>query len=272
MTDCTIREYSAEDIPALSSLWKRSFGDGERLVAEFFRLLPDMGTALAAVSGANEVLGMASVITGMELISSAKKPPVCGYIYAVAVDESSRGQGLGRALTVAAAKKAVEREAEIICTLPAEASLYGWYEELIGVKCALRRSVRTIDSAPLELSMELSSTEYMLWRENMLRGRTHLHLSNPSLEFQRILCRENGGGFYAAGSGIAAAYRDGDTGVIRELICADAAQRETVAASIGAALGTARVLLYEPDPDGLPYIAADPGSIPEDCLWNLSFD
>lgn len=270
MTEYAIREYASGDVPALTALWRRTFGDGERLLADFFRLLPDMGTGVVA-EGGGELAGAAYALTGMELVSGAPKAPVCGYIYAVAVDERLRGRGLGGALTRAAAEKARERGAEIICTLPAERPLYGWYESLLGLRCALRRRVERIESAALEPGMELSSTEYMLWRENMLAGRRHLRLSQPSLEFERCLCRENGGGFYAAGSGIAAAYRDGDTGLIRELLCADGG-RARVAASVGALLGVRDVVLYSPSAEGEEYIAADPALVPPDCVWNLSFD
>lgn len=269
MTELTIREYRPEDIPALTRLWMDSFGDSEKLISEFFRLLPDMGTGLVAQQD-GKLIGMAYAITGMELLGVEEKPPVCGYIYAVAVDKAHRGLGAGRILSIAAADKAKERGAGIICTLPAEPSLYKWYEEIISVQCALYRRRELVDSAEFEPVMELSSTEYMLWRENMLKDRPHLHLSNPSLEFQRILCREYGGGFYAVGSGIAAAYRDGDMGIIRELICPPQ-DRLALAASIGSALGTEKLSLFEPCEDGDAYIAAS-RPLPSDCLWNLSFD
>ncbi len=41
MTDMIVREYRPEDIPALSALWARVFGDSVALIGDFFRLLPD---------------------------------------------------------------------------------------------------------------------------------------------------------------------------------------------------------------------------------------
>ncbi len=277
MSNFIIREYEGRDIGKLTDLWLRNFDDGEHFVGEFFRLLRDMGTGIVAeING--EIAGAAYVLCGQELIlgsgnpfSNNGKSPVCGYIYGVAVDEEFRHQGIGGALVKAAAVKAREREADVVTLLPAEKSLYGWYEEIIGVKCALYRKKERIKSAPLELYMPLTSTEYMLWRENMLKDRPHLHLSNPSLEFEKILCAENGGGFFAAGCGIGAGYKDGECGIIRELICADESERHIVAASIGAALGVEEVELYSPSEEGEPYIAAD-RDIPKDCIWNLSFD
>lgn len=270
MTDLIIREVRPADLPALSALWKQAFGDSEALIADFFRLLPQMGAGLVALAD-GEAVGAAYALTGMELTGGQAAPKTCGYLYAIAVEEACRSQGLGRALTLAAAEKARARGAELICTLPAEASLYPWYEDILGVKAVLFRSERRIKSEPLLPCRSLDADEYLLRREALLSGRPHLRLSPACLAFQRRLCLEYGGGFYEAGGGLAAAYREGNTGMIRELLCPPGEEPE-LAASIGAALGTDEVLLYTPSREGLPYIAAEPESIPADCVWNLSFD
>ena len=271
MSEFNIREYRTEDIPALSRLWEKTFEDSPALIADFFRLLPDMGTGLAAVQG-GKIVGAAYVIMGMELLCGEKKPAPGGYIYAVAVEESCRGSGLGSALTRAARDEALRRGAAFVCTLPASESLYGWYGELLGVKPALFRRTRRADCGALEPVMPLSVTEYMLWRENILRSQPHLHLSYPALEFQYRLCKAYGGGFFAVGSGICAAYLDGETALIRELLLMDEGEKSSAAASVGAEMGAKDFVLYSPAPEGEPYIAALPGDIPADCVWNLSFD
>ena len=271
MSEFIIREYRTEDIPALSLLWEKTFADSPALIADFFRLLPDMGTGLAAVQN-GEIVGAAYVIMGMELLCGEKEPAPGGYIYAVAVEESCRGSGLGSALTQAARDEALRRGAAFVCTLPASESLYGWYGELLGVKPALFRRTRRADCGALEPVMPLSVTEYMLWRENILRSQPHLHLSYPALEFQYRLCKAYGGGFFAVGSGICAAYLDGETALIRELLLMDEGEKDSAAASVGAEMGAKDFVLYSPAPEGEPYIAALPGDIPADCVWNLSFD
>ena len=271
MTDATVREYVPADIPALTALWKKTFGDSEELIGDFFRLLPDMGTAVAAEKD-GKIVGGAYVLTGMELRGRPGKAPVCGYIYAVAVEEKYRHGGIGRELVEAAAEKAREREAAFVCTLPAEESLYKWYEDILGVKKALSCETRTVSPAPEEPCMKLTSSEYMLWRETMLRDRVRLHLSNTSLEFTRLLCEAYGGGLYACGSGICAAYLDGDACVIRELISMNSGECDRIAASVAAGLGAKRCEYRLPAADGTPYIAAEPGFVPADCVWNLSFD
>ncbi|MGI5976322.1 MAG: GNAT family N-acetyltransferase [Candidatus Limivicinus sp.] len=270
MSDFSIREYRKEDIPQLSALWINVFGDSEEFVNEFFSALPDIGGGLAALEG-DKIIGAAYVLTGQELASQSGGAPVLGYIYGVAVDESFRGKGVGSELVKRAAELGRKREAKIICTLPASDELYGWYEKLIGLKPVLWRERQTIKSEKLEESMPLSSTEYMLWREGMLKGKNHVRLSNFSLEFEKKLLSCYGGGYYATESGVAAAYVEDGKTVIVELVCMDRAAVRQSAASVGAILGTDEVTLLLPSEKGEKYIAAD-GELPKDCVWNLTFD
>lgn len=270
MPDFILREYRAGDIPALSRLWKTAFEDSDALIADFFRLLPEMGTGLVAVLE-NRIAGAAYVITGMELINGEGRPVPCGYLYAVATGESCRGLGIGSALSRAAGEEARRRGAAFLCTLPASESLYGWYRELLGVEPALSRAAFPAACTPGEPVIPISAADYGQRREALLKGIPHLRLSPPALGFQQRLCAAYGGGFYAVGRGICAAYREGETAVVRELLGKE--EDETAsAASVGAALGAETFVLYRPAKAGEPYLAAPPGLIPPNCVWNLSFD
>ena len=97
MTDCTLREYTPADVPALSMLWREVFGDPLRMTAELFALLPDMGSCVVAERD-GRLLGAATVLNGFELVTRQKKRPVVGYLYAVMAKESARGRGIGTAL------------------------------------------------------------------------------------------------------------------------------------------------------------------------------
>ncbi len=271
MTDFIIREYRREDIPALSLLWKKTFNDSDELIADFFRILPDMGTGLAAIMD-EKIVGAAYVITGMELTDGESASATAGYIYAVAVDEDCRGLGMGSALTRSAGEAGHRLGADFICTLPASESLYGWYRELLGVEPALYRRILKAECAPVKPAMPLRVTEYMLRRERLLSGKPHLRLSYPALAFQHRLCSAYGGGFFAVDGGICAAYMEDGTAVIRELLITDEHEITSAAASVGAAMSAKNFVLYSPAAAGEPYMAAQPGAIPPDCVWNLSFD
>lgn len=272
MTEPVIRPICPTDIPGLTALWVRVFGDGEALVREFFRLLPEMGCGVAAVRG-KEIAGAAYAVTGLELVEPGKSSRRCGYIYAVAVAEGYRRLGLGRALTLAAAELAKEQGAEVLCTLPAESSLYPWYENILGTKFALYRTFSSITAQDGLAVRAVGAEEYGQRREALLAERPHLRLSPSALAFQRELCLAYGGGFFLVQNAMAAAYREGETAVIRELLCPQGQDPEASAAAVGAFLSVPEaVLCRAAGTEGVPYIAAPPGSVPSDCVWNLSFD
>ena len=265
-----IRHYRKDDIPAMRSLWRTVFHDRETYLDAFFALLPDIGGAAVAEDGDGALLGAAYALTGYELLADGKSPHL-GYVYAVAVDEAARGRGLGTALTEKAAEICREREAVIVATLPAEAGLYPWYEKRIGTAHLLRRELRHVEARESLEIMRLTSTEYMLWRENLLRGRPHVHLSHPMLEAQRALCEAYDGGLYASSDGIFAAYRDGGTLVVREVLCAQGDPAET-AASAAARLGCREaVFAVACRTGGERYIASDT-PLPAGTVWNLTLD
>lgn len=271
MSDAVIREYRGGDIPEMSALWQAVFGDSEGLVNYFLQLLPDMGTA--AVAEINGVIaGAAYAVTGMELVSADGKAQTCGYIYAVAVAPEFRGSGIGRALTERSAELARDRGAEIICTLPAEESLYAWYKTIIGTECALHRQRFETEAADIVPVYSLSTPEYGQRREALLSDRCYMRPLHTTLEFQCRFCEELGGGLYACGGGICAAYIEDGAAVIKELIAPIGTDAASIAASIGTKLGTERAVYYLPAPDGEPYLAAEPGSVPADCVWNITFD
>ena len=271
MSEAIIRPYAPGDIAGLKSLWRRVFHDPDSLIDSFFERLPDMGTVLAAFLD-GRLAGMAGLIVGLELAGVGPARPMCGYIYAVAVEEDCRGRGIGERLVRAAAAEAERRGARIICTLPAEESLYGWYEKLLGLKCVLRRERFQTTAAARSPVMALSATEYTLWRESMLRDRVRLRPSDYTMDFVRRFFETLGGGLFACSNGICAAYAEEGRAIIRELLAPDREERELIAASVAAYLGCTDAEWYMPSRRGEAYIAAAPGSVPQDCVWDLSLD
>ncbi len=261
-----IREIRLEDRAALVALWHQVFGDPVSFVEEFFRILPEIGSGVAAVENGVPV-GAAYMITALELCEG-ERCRRCGYLYAVAVDPAARGRGLGGKLSQAAAELGRERGAELICTLPAEPGLYPWYEKLLGVRCALCRQRQVLESRPGPAPQPLGAAEYARRREALLCGRPHLRLSEAAMRLEEANCRAFGGFLCAVGDGIAAVYLDGDTAEIRELLGASEAE----AAALGAALGAKRVRLWTPAASGEPYLAFAPADLPENTVWNLAFD
>lgn len=271
MTEPLIREYSLTDIPALSRLWMKTFGDSEEFVNGFFRLLPDMGSCVV-IECSGEIIAEASVITGLELADPSGISKVCGYIYALAVDKRFRSRGFGAMLCEAAADLAQKRGAQIVCTFPASKSLYKFYNKTLGFTCALYRSSVELAASDTETVMRLSATEYAMYRESMLRGKTYLRPSFFTMSFLEFLCSSSGGGLFASLSGICTATVENNVCVVHEIIAPDQCARHASVASVAGFLGCSKAQYYLPSSVGEPFISAVPGSVPSDAVWNLAFE
>ena len=268
--DVELREYSGGDIPALCALWEAVFGDKPELIQDFFRLLPDMGLcAVAELDG--KIAGMASVLTALELVTPGGDSARCGYVYAVATEPSFRGRGIGAALTEKVCELAKAAGTSILCTLPAEDSLYPWYEKIMGVRCALyRQSFETAPAESLQVR-RLKASEYLKRREELLADKSHLRAAPAIIEFAERFYSVYGGGLFLSGDGLCAAYGDAKCLYIKELISPDG-RNEPAAAALGAFLGADRIVYSLPSESGDKYISALPDALPSDCVWNLSFD
>lgn len=265
MAEPIIRPVREEDAGALTALWHRVFGDPEELSRDFLAHLPSLGGGVCAEED-GVLLGAAYAVTdyflGEERIA---------YLYAVAVLPEARGRGLGRALSREAAALGRRLGAGMVCTLPAEPGLYPWYERAIGLRCALRRRQEEIESRPGPAPRPLSPEEYGARRERLLAGKAHVRPGAAVLRQEQFNCRVCGGDLYAVGKGIAAAYVEDGIAILRELLCPEGEDRRALAAALGAALGAEKALLYTPDPEGAPYMAAD-RPLPADCSWGLALD
>ena len=199
-----IREYSFLDVEELIELWHETFSDDKSLIKHFFELLPNMGRGYVAVAG-TRLLGMVFVLNFMA--GGCKY----GYIYALAVKEQYRGKGIG-SLLMSHCGKIYPR----LCTLPAESSLYAWYEERLGMKYRTRCRYDKFLPEDYEGTIRaISHTEYAA-----RRGEFALETKHPMewYEFQRELCRSYGGGMFAYGRSIACGYVENNVLVIIECL------------------------------------------------------
>ena len=252
LQDVRIRRADARDTDALTSLWSAVFGDPEELAASFLSLLPEMGSGCVAECG-GRILGAAYLIHGYHLLCPGEAPLRCGYLYAVAVDGAFRGHGLGSALSRGAAAFGREAGAEQLFTLPAEDSLYAWYEDILSLRFRCTRTVYRCDALPAAGS--LSAAEYLRQREEILRDRPHAVPEPAVMEFQRRLCETCGGGLYASDNLLFCAYRDGQEWFLPELL-----PREGAAPLPPAFRPVTR-----------PYLCSD-AAIPDGLVWNLTLD
>ena len=249
MADVIIRQVRRSDAEALAALWHRVFEDPPELSRGFLEQLPELGGGVCA----------------------EEKGELLGAAYAVAVAPEARGRGLGQALSRRAAELGRSLGAGIVCTSPAQQSLFPWYERCIGVRPALRRREERVESRPGAIPASLSPEEYGQRREALLAGRPHVRPGPAALRREKFNCRVCGGDLLAVGEGIAAVYAEEGLTLIRELLAPAGEDRLALAAALGAALGTQEALLLSPSAEGEPCLAAD-GPLPPDCVWGLIMD
>ena len=271
MREYFIREYRPEDRAALTALWRQVFGDPEEVIAAFFDALPGMGIGAVAEAEGRPV-GAAYVLDALTLVDAQGLERRCGYLYAVAVDPEHRHQGLGAKLSREAAALSQARGTEFICTLPAEPSLYAWYEEILGLGCALHRKQHAVTARPGWPAERLCPEDYLARREVLLAGVPHLRPAPAVMDFAGQFYALFGGGLYACGGGLCAVYVDDGRALIRELIAPAGVAAADVAAALCAALGCREGQYCLPAAEGEPYLSAPAGVLPPDCVWNLSFD
>lgn len=265
MSKLLLRRVRPGDAPELAALWSRVFGDAEELPLRFLALLPELGGGVCAEEDGT-LVGAAYAVTDLSLGDSR-----AAYLYAVAVLPEARGRGLGGRLSREAAALGRELGADFLCTLPAEPGLYPWYERLLGLRCALYRREELIPSRPGSAVLPLSPEDYGTRRELLLADTPHLRPGSAVLRYEKENCRFSGGDLFSVGEGLAAAFREGERTLIRELLAPEGCDRAALAASVGAALGTAEALLLSPAPEGEPYLAAD-CPLPPDLVWNLTME
>ena len=265
MTEPIIRQVRAEDAGELAALWHRVFGDPAELARAFLAELPALGGGVCAEEG-GKLLGAAYAVTDFTLEGRR-----AAYLYAIGVLPEARGRGLGKRLTKEAAALGRELGADLVCTLPANAPLYPWYEKLIGVRCALYRREERFGSSPGVKPLPLSPEAYGLRREELLHGKPHVTVGPAALRYEKENCRCFGGDLYAVGAGVAAACLDEGETRIRELLAPAGEDLHELAAALGAHLGTERVLLLSAAGEGEPYLAAEV-PLPSDLIWNLTLD
>ncbi|MCR4607516.1 MAG: GNAT family N-acetyltransferase [Oscillospiraceae bacterium] len=272
MAEVLYRQYRHADIPALISLWESIFGDGPEVVSGFFKVLPEIGSCFVAEQD-SRIAGMASVITDLTLKGGCSSTK-CAYIYAVAVEYSFRGAGIGGTLSRMAADFGRKNGARIISTLPANEGLYSMYEKTAGLERTLRRE-KTVFSghacAAESQMVSVSPVEYNRKREEILSKAAHLSVSDKCIEFLKTLCNAYGGDLYAGENFCAAMYISDDSVFFPELLCPDSETSSFLA--LGASMkNKVTSYCYRPSDEGERYIAYAGDLVYHNPVWNITFE
>ena len=129
MPDMRIRRAAPADLPVLTRLWQAAFGDPPELIERFYRRFPPAKAAWVVEDG-GRVVTAAHLLEGRLHTADGNVLP-CAYVYAVSTDPAHQGNGYASALMRRFAMDA-DVSGRVLYTLPAEASLYKWYQEIMG--------------------------------------------------------------------------------------------------------------------------------------------
>ncbi len=198
MPDTQIRRAAPADLPSLTRLWQTAFGDPPELIARFYRRFPPE-TAAWVVEADGRVVTAAHLLEGYLHMADGSVLP-CAYVYAVSTDPACQGNGYASALMRRFAADA-DASGCVLYTLPAEASLYGWYQTVMGTTQTAHgerlRIVRQQTAAAFPDVALISVPEYAALRAQLLQGQTYVQPCAALLDFQADLCAMSGGALTA---------------------------------------------------------------------------
>ena len=277
--DVVLRCSRPGDEPALKTLWKLVFGDGDALIGAFFDTLYIPGGAVVAVRG-DEILSAAHLLRGVTLRSAGGDGTPAAYFYALATLPRERGRGLGRAVTAECIRLSRAR-GETLCLMPGDEGLRRWYARSCGLTELSRRDTLTlpcIRPAETGASRQLTPAQYRARREAFLAGTAHADLPENFFRFQAALCALSGGGGLLELrrgdlSALACGERDGDTLCLKELLTSG--NRDQAAAALAADSGCGRCVAMvpaAPDTGSGAVMAAAPSHGLENSWWGPVFD
>lgn len=152
------RQPRSEEEAPLRALFTEAFGDGG-FTDLFFRTGYAPERCLAAFDGA--------LLAALHWFDCTFEGQKAAYIYGIAAFRRCRGRGVGSALIRAALEELKKRGYEMVFLVPAEPSLFGYYERFGFRAVSTIRELTLSASAPLPLK-KLTADEYAASRKKLL--------------------------------------------------------------------------------------------------------
>ena len=249
------RQPKNSEIPDLHHIWKTVFGDSDQDIDEFFKIYFDPKMTVVADTGAGPAASGYIFPVGNICVEGVCVP--CAMIYAVATLSEYRSHGLGKAVVneLISIGHAVGFSAVVLH--PSEDSLFEYYSARTPLLDwfyvnELMISKRILFSEKKAELTQVTPTEYILLRKNLLSGIPHIELDLRALLYQDLLCRKYGGGLYQAktsnGSACAIVEKQSDGVVsIKELLTSRINETEVLSA-VAAEYPASGYLVRSPSP------------------------
>ncbi len=197
-----------KDIPHLTDLWCRCFGDTESDVREFWKIFDNITVFIARDKIPVSML-CALPVTYFDGEGCAQR---ASYLYAVCTHAEYRGRGLCQELTAFAEKALAKQGSQLACLVPASEQLFDFYRKL-GYQTAFyhkkysafaqgKAKIKKIDAATYQnlRQMQLYS-DFISYDEWLLAQQGGLY----RIETDEVIC-------------CAAAEKHGQTLIVKELL------------------------------------------------------
>ena len=208
------RRTNGDDLPQLRELWKLGFGDTDEEIDAFFRTCwPE--TMGFAVEEDGRLLS--ALYTLPQTIASGEEMHRAAYIYALSTLPQRRGEGLAKKLIAYAARELQKRYFACMWLVPEHEELRGYYRS-IGFEDGMFVNAEELDAPEGRGECARASVQdYAGLRETLLFDLPHIRYSAAQLTYQ-----QNDWTFHTllldGRFGCAAARKDGDTLIVRELL------------------------------------------------------
>ncbi len=178
-----IRLAEHNDIESIIVLWNEAFPDTEENIRFFIdnRFVPH-NTVVCEEGG--EVVSMLFLLDGNLIIEGNSYSSY--YLYAACTAESFRGRGIMAKLLEKAKKLTAERNKYFICLMPAEKSLFGFYERF-GYKSIFSRKILNINSSEVENTVSennrIDQIDYACLRNSAFKEFNRFEWDHNAIEF-----------------------------------------------------------------------------------------
>lgn len=178
-----IRFAANSDIVSMISLWIEAFGDSEEDIGFFIdnKFIPE-NTIVYDDNGA--IVSMLFLLEGNLTLKGTSYPSY--YLYAACTAKECRGRGIMAMLLEKAKEITAERNKFFICLMPAEESLFGFYERF-GYKSIFSRKILNVSSHDFkniaDEAKDFKNIDYADLRKNAFKNYDRFDWGNDSILF-----------------------------------------------------------------------------------------
>lgn len=199
-----IRLAKKEDLEGLKEIWKRSFGDEDRLIDQYFQSR-DWISQTAVLLQDGKSVSMLTMIP-VDLIGEYGEKCPAAMIYAVATHPDYQKRGFADQLIEFSNQTLLSEHVPVTVLVPATESLFHFYEKRGYRNGFFLREAVLIDAEiekqagpkppPCRVT-PIEPSEYNRLRREQLIGQPYLDYREEEIFFQRMLARMNGADLFA---------------------------------------------------------------------------